>query len=287
MSHFSVMVIGENVEEQLAPYDENKRLEIPVINGEVSWYTKETMMEYYKKPEHGGLDLPFDELYALKGSDWNNNEYQKRDGVWVKTSTYNPKSKWDWYQLGGRWNGFLKLKYGHKGTNGDDDKIGYCDQTIKKSIDVKGMRNEAGDKAGKYYDTVMELIAGTPEPIYWSDFIKRVENNEIEIDVARTQYHDQPRLKALSTPEAREKIGFFFSLEDFNVTREEYVQMARNEALSTFAIVKDGEWYQKGEMGWFGMSTDEMTQTEWNNKVSEMFDELPEDTMISIIDCHI
>lgn len=29
--------------------------------------------------------------------------------------TYNPNSKWDWYQVGGRWTGFFKNKKGAKG----------------------------------------------------------------------------------------------------------------------------------------------------------------------------
>ena len=36
MSHFTVMVINGKVDEQLAPYDENERLETPVVTGEVS-----------------------------------------------------------------------------------------------------------------------------------------------------------------------------------------------------------------------------------------------------------
>jgi hypothetical protein len=32
-------------------------------------------------------------------------------------STYNPDSKWDWYDIGGRWNGFLPLK--EKDDNGN------------------------------------------------------------------------------------------------------------------------------------------------------------------------
>lgn len=290
MSHFTVMVIGSNPEEQLAPYDENIKLETPVVTGEVSDEEKNSMIDYYKKTKNGGLDLPFDELYAEKGYDWNGNRFEKRDDKWVEILTYNPKSKWDWYQLGGRWSNFLKLKEGTTGTHGekswmneDTSKPGYCDQTIKGNIDVEGMRNEAGEKAGKYYDEVMEYIKDTPPHIKWKDFIKRVENNEILIDQARTDYNAQPRIVAVST----KKLGWMVNVDEFDVTKEEYIQDARNTVLSTYAILKNGEWFQKGKMGWWGMSSDEMTQSEWNTKVAQMFDELPEDTLISIVDCHI
>jgi len=291
MSHFSVMVIGGRVGEQLAPYDENERLETPVVTGEVSDEDKQSMIEYYKEK---GVEYPtFDELYAEKGDDWNGNEWEKRDDKWVEISTYNPKSKWDWYLLGGRWNGFLKLKEDTTGTMGEQswasepNEIGYCDETIKKNIDVKGMEDECEKEAGERYDKVMSFIKDTPVPTKWSDFIERVKNDEITNDIARMLYHNQPRLKAVSTVEAIKELGYFIEVENFEVTREEYVQRARNKALSTYAIVKDGEWYQKGEMGWWGMSNDEMTQEEWDIKLTEMFDELPDDTLISIIDCHI
>jgi len=288
------MVIGGNVDEQLSKYDENKSLETPVVTGDVSEEEKNSIIEFYKKPENGGLEYPtFDELYAEKGKDWNDNLYEKRDDKWVKISTYNPHSKWDWYELGGRWNGFLKLKEGTQGNNcrrswaNRDCEAGHCDETNKKNIDVEGMRDSAGVNAGEYYDKVMTYIKDTPIPTKWSVFRERLINNEINVDEARSLYHNQPRLKAVSTEEARKELGWFIEIDDFDISREEYIQRARNKALSTHAIVKNGEWYQQGEMGWWGMSTDEMTDDEWDKKVTEMFDELPDDTLISIIDCHI
>lgn len=42
----------------------------------------------------------FEECYAKYGKEWNNNEYQKDvDGIWKERTTYNPKSKWDWWAI--------------------------------------------------------------------------------------------------------------------------------------------------------------------------------------------
>ena len=68
-------------------------------------------------------------------------------------------------------------------------------------------------------------------------------------------------------------------------SRESYIK--RNSYLSTFAIVKDGEWYEKGKMEWFGISKDDMTDLEWNEKFEQLINELPEDTLLSVYDCHI
>ena len=54
-----------------------------------------------------------------------------------------------------------------------------------------------------------------------------------------------------------------------------------------YAVVKDGKWYQKGKMGWWGMSSNEMSQDKWNQKFWEMINSLDPETQLSLIDCHI
>ena len=70
-------------------------------------------------------------------------------------------------------------------------------------------------------------------------------------------------------------------------SKEEYCKEDGNSAISTFAVLKDGVWYEKGEMGWFGMTSNEKDQNEWNTQVALMLESLPDDTLISIYDCHI
>lgn len=291
MSHFTVMVIGPNPEDQLAPYSEHIQLETPEVRGDVTEEEKQRMVEFYKNPEHGGIDLPFDELYEKMGDDWNSNSWVKRDDKWVEISFYNPLSKWDWYQLGGRWSDYLKLKAdatGQRGerswTNPSGQKDGYADAAKKSEIDFEGMRDEAGQQAGESYDKVMVFIKDTPPHKPWSEIISR---DGISIDVARAEYRAQPRILALSTEEARKELGYFIDADDYNVTKEEYIEQARDSAISTFAILKDGKWYEKGKMGWWAMVSDEKEQGEWNKELSKMLDELSDDTMISIYDCHI
>jgi hypothetical protein len=56
--------------------------------------------------------------------------------------------------------------------------------------------------------------------------------------------------------------------------------------VSTWAIVHDGQWIEKTAMGWWGMSA-EVDQTEWDRKHTELIDSLPDDTLLSVYDCHI
>lgn len=289
MSHFTVMVIGNNPEDQLAPYSENIRT-APIVSGEVSEEEKEQMIKFYKER---GFEYPtFDELYKNKGEDWNGNTWRKEKGKWVEISTYNPNSKWDWYQLGGRWTGFLKLKEGVDGEVGEHSlvserrsKPGYADAALKKDIDFESMKNDAAEKASEWYDKVMNLIGHTEPNKSWYKFAEKVEKKEITIDEARKQYHNQPRL--VEVKKHQHEFGLFFSPDEFLTHKEKYVENEKNDAISTFAIVKDGEWYEKGKMGWWAVVQDEKDKDVWNAKVSELLDSVDDDTLISIYDCHI
>lgn len=271
----------------------------PYVTGEVSEEDKQGFIDYYveKHPEHSAKS--FEELYLLFGNEWNNNCWEKREDGWTEISTYNPKSKWDWYQLGGRWRGFFKLKENAKGIVGNpgvfdnEAKEGHVDSALKCLIDFEGMRAEVRKRATETADRVYPVLEGLPALIHWGDItaeqLSTVEPEEegkemTEVEKRRSFYHNQPRAKALTElfPGA-----CFVDYTDFDCTRDEYIQREVNGTCVPYAVVKDGIWYAQGEMGWWGMSNDEMTQDEWNTKVTEMYDSVHPNTLLSLYDCHI
>jgi hypothetical protein len=104
------------------------------------------------------------------------------------------------------------------------------------------------------------------------------------ISVARTAYHGQPAIKALR---ADERTSDIWDIEDYLMSREKYIQDACDGAISTFAVVKDGEWHERGSMGWFGCVSGEKDKGDWFKQVSDMLDSLPDDTLLTVCDCHI
>jgi hypothetical protein len=60
-----------------------------------------------------------------------------------------------------------------------------------------------------------------------------------------------------------ELLGFFDDVEDFARTRDETAASARANAFCFFAVVKDGKWYERGEMGWWGIVHDEKNRDRW------------------------
>ncbi len=389
MSHFTVLVIGDNPEEQLAPYHEfectgvdNEYVkEIDETEQYLTEYNEGTRSMYvdgkgnsfptyddkfYREPteeekEHIGIgwdgkvpytlkdwgdgkgyrpkvkyipegytekEIPIPELYTfceylmgyvemnplIEGNPVNEeHKYSyftsdKNKNVLKVINKTNPDSKWDWYQLGGRWAGYFKLKEikkpscGLKGAtpqfvegimgekswaSSNETGEGFCDSTTKGNIDFDSMRNLAGEEASEKYDEVIEIVGNTPVNEPWKFFLyKYYGDNKVEgytRDMAIEEYDSQERVK---TWKEKSKDPFL-SVDDFNIPKEQYVANARNRACTTFAVVKDSKWYEKGEMGWWSCVTDEKEQSDWNEEFNKLIDSVPNDTLLSVYDCHI
>ena len=127
MSHFIGLCFGNYWEENLEKYDENIRVE-PYVE-----YTKEEVIDKIKlshahnyekaleilsDPEissevrfrnekiiESGLFMSWEDAWK-EAKEWGYIVDEENECL---LSTYNPDSKWDWYVIGGRWNGYLPL----------------------------------------------------------------------------------------------------------------------------------------------------------------------------------
>ena len=211
MSHFCVYVFHDEnttVDELLAPYDENiefapyvlytKEQAIAKVRSEIEAFRNGIYKEYLEDPVkykenwgHNKNHIDYLENEFPKKLNWTDEEcyediakWRREDGMVAEDgsilSTYNPKAKWDWYQVGGRWRGDIP-----------------------------------GDK---------------------------VKMSEVDIDTIDTPY------------------AF---------------------------VTTDGEWVERGEMGWFGISSNEMNEDEWDAKFREYLKTLDKDIILTLVDCHI
>lgn len=355
MSHFVVVVIGDDYESQLAPFDEEIRVEsyedyidltprerggktIPTF--ELSWAARKehlakfcaergiTESEFYsdkievdngklfKQTEPGPIQKEFEDLHehyepsfdldnpspddlariAEILSDEDEEYGADEDGLY-RWSSYNPQSKWDWYQVGGRWQGFFPVKEEAEGTalgspslvmgaRADaDDAV--ADLIRKGDVDFERARNESREAAEKAFDGYWEIIKNHPGTLGWSHFRSLVESGDLEIEQARTQYHDQPGYVALKETSEH---GFLFGcpIDTFGTDRDAYIQRCIDNTLVPYAILHHGKWYQRSEMGWWGVSYNEqMGQDEWNAQVQKLYDSLDDDEQLTAVDCHI
>jgi hypothetical protein len=362
MSHFTVLVIGEDPEGQLAPFQENNMGDCPreymefndvedeerekyetgtierivMPDGRLLDTWEEEAKEYIadvaeklvkagafppppKKPIVNGKrnvvvgdksvlpkaklppkpepvekrKVPYKELFATFEeymAEWCG--HKERDEVGRYGYWSNPNTKWDWYLLGGRWTGYFKLKAGADGTLGEPgafgnkppEPTGYADQCRIKDIDLDGMYEEAEKRANESYDKFEAVTKGLKPPEPWKTFFARFT----DIDVARQKYAEIPWVKALR--KAGMELLFDDTVEYYCVGsggREAFVSKARMNRICTFALLKDGEWYEQGQMGWFGFAADKKEDGVWAFEFHKLLGTLPPDTLVSVYDCHI
>jgi len=270
MSHFTVVVIGPDPEEQLAPFSENLEVE--------PYY--EPADDYDVERAEAGLQilaLSHPELEHIQHlANWLNEEegddtaYKVVDSVLCSRSTRNPKSKWDYCTLGGRWKDFFPQLRGKN-----------KDTCLKKNVDFAKARAKARAAAIETFDTWEEICAGS-RPRSWPEVLKSF--GEANVGAARTAYYKQP---IISDERTQQLIGMGCPVETFGFDRDAYIDKCEARVLVPYAILLHGEWLQKGEMGWFGMSNDTVSQEDWNKKVHDLYESLDGDTPLSLYDCHI
>lgn len=255
MSHFTVLVIGPDPEDQLQPYHEYECTGI--------------------KDEY---------VVFVENEDYEKDELTGKRGHWT-----NPNAKWDWYVLGGRWAGYFTLKPGRFGTQGHHRAKDFAkitgqvveeipkikvDQCVKGDIDIDRMRLEVKVDALAQYQKFIDDLKGEPLPPKWSEFRDRYKN----VEQARTEYNQIPGVRNLRR---------YWDIDHFIKTEDEFVNAAVDSVLVPFAVVKDSKWYERGQMGWFGMAVNEKDKEVWCREFSKLFNSLSDDTILSLYDCHI
>lgn len=283
MSHFTVLVLGDNIESQLEPYFEGEEVE-------TYWRDQDSVEEFAKL--HGvepinSLKFIKDKQKALEAAvNMKIKEYAEDEGrAWrinngrvESESNYNPKSKWDWYEIGGRWSGFFTLKDGSK-----------SDQAKKSEIDFEAMEANEEKEAREYHKKVREAFGGEIPvvEVTWDEVL--ADDSIGDIEAKRAYYHSQPamKLKAKAEKKNPDLFGWGFSLEYINPDEDEYANKIKAKAYSTYAVLAGGEWYEKGKMGMFGMSDDKMTEEEWLSSLKKLVEDASDDTLFTLVDCHI
>lgn len=71
-------------------------------------------------------------------------------------------------------------------------------------------------------------------------------------------------------------------------TNEDYVSKIDWEDILPFAFVTPiGEWHERGKMGWWACVFNEKSHDNWKSEFKEFLGSLDEDTIVTVVDCHI
>jgi hypothetical protein len=57
--------------------------------------------------------------------------------------------------------------------------------------------------------------------------------------------------------------------------------------IEAFAVLMDGKWYERGEMGWWGAVSDEKDKDAWKQEFQKLLGGLLGTTWLTVVDCHI
>ena len=221
---------------------------------------------------------------ARYGEDSDPMLYDELSGRAYQMSTYNPDSKWDWYQVGGRWTGHFRARrgaermdviYGQPGfmtpANSDPRK---CDGGPKRALDLKARW--------------LKLVDGIPEARPWREFADLIGKVDgYGIDRAREEYGSQPRVQAIRGTDY-DRFGTS-SIETYQKPERQFVELQRAQAVPGFALLTlEGRWMAPGRMGWFGSSSDsESDRAGYYEAANAYIESLSDSTWLIAVDCHI
>lgn len=241
------------------------------------------------------------------------------DGRWGRWT--NPNHKWDWWRVGGRWSGLLLLKPGAEGLKGEPgmnpnigaperttqaDRNGY-DMAKVRDVDLAAMKIRNVRERRECVDEVVAKIMAAQQltreqvEIRWANYSKAVseEMKTWEALPKRKRIPFWQHLDASGHPvivlerSKDRSVATVAMLSDYfgahvpldKPDLEAYITSA--PALSTHAVLRDGKWYERGGMGWWGIVHDEEDQATWNAKFEEMLAGLDPNSVIAVVDCHI
>lgn len=155
-------------------------------------------------------------------------------GTGIYRSTYNQISKWDWWCIGGRWNGYLS-DYDPESDPNNFEQCPVCGGT--------------GERTDMEVDNGCNGCSGKGERLKWHSAFPKQSSNIMPVSGLSL---DNPEVWAKQCP---------------------------------FAIVTpDGKWNEKGEMGWWGITTNE--KGNWKDEAKEIL-KAHEDKWLVVCDLHI
>lgn len=305
MSHYSLVVFGSDVSDKLAPYSETDN----------DYFTDEDVTEsvLYSIENHYSIDvekLSFEELLntvkewanyvVLTETEFEEDGHPETSYVLIDDNNtkiiaiydyFNHSGKWDWYSESGKWTSFFKVK---KDVSEDDYEVdiegtnpnlivkGYADSIRKKDIDFEGMREDFVKEYLPVYDLYKELTKAMPE---YKTFEMIRKENPNESNESLINIHDEQEIiKMIHNLESDHPLKsylnkkFIFSLEEFMLTREDFKKYKGISAYTPNSYIGlDGLFYAK----------EGMSEEEHKKQFQEYLDSVPDDTWMTIVDCHI
>lgn len=222
----------------------------------------------------------------------------------------NPRAKWDWWQVGGRYSGLLMPRNKSEAMKGRPGLMGsQCDE---KGADV-ARKSNVDWEAMAHRDQVQRLSA--IETVLAKIGAATGKSRDELLEIHRAACATWPELRAAY--DANTKVAFFDFINnlhsshpvriardlklwhsfdgivgDYGVgcpeTEPDPIEWAKKpEPFTCFAMVKDGQWLERGEMGWWACVSNEKDKDMFEQEFTAALDSVPDDHWLTVVDCHI
>jgi len=292
MSHFTVLVVGNDPEKQLAPFNEQPKKGSPYLKFE------DKTDEFLKEYQTGTTS----EFYCSSSSSWgaeiSNDLFNK-----LKENQVGFESD---YVVRKNFGSYFKNRCRYRAYERDENNKPIF--TSKQWFEVIGVKETTHPDMDVCFEGVVRIKKidapkELPLNVMYStfdDFISNYHGIESEPDgkygywrnpnskwdwfTLGGRYSGKIQLKVGTTGETG-KSGAFDN--EVGIDSAKKGDIANLNEIQTFAVLKDGQWYERGEMGWWACVSNEMTDEQWDAEYNKLISDLPDDTLLSIYDCHI
>jgi hypothetical protein len=225
----------------------------------------------------------------------------------VTTTTSNPDGKWDWYQLGGRWSGFLPIKPGSRVFELDEQSWAAGERGLGSEsaelpedradtadiidIDFDGEFQRVYDEVAEEYDAYSRVFAKHGEIMGWSAFFaaKQAEGMTREAIGAEWTIYSKPFAKDLEKfpssffgPDIITRMG----KPDDPDQREKVALRAATRSMLPGAIIWESTGWEESPEQWM-VAPDNLDDVHaWQEEQTKRLRALPGDTRIWAVDIH-
>ena len=243
------------------------------------------------------VEVPFREVFSYEEFATDYHGYLKGPdghfGLW-----HNPRARWDWWVVGGRWSGFYPLKPGRTrllgecGSFDNEPEKGRGDIVHVSDIDMDTVAAETREAAEKFWTEWTALLDGKRFPMFEGPRERAVSLGLLE--VVQGPATSTATTRAIPWTEAHPSVkdarrgwhdvAKLITRDDF---LREYVECF--SPILTYAALDSQGWHAPGEMGWWVVDRSEPSDKAAFQRefVKQFIRTAAPDDMLVVCDCHI
>jgi len=250
------------------------------------------------------------EAYNKRYEDEEFPHYVNSDGDICQATTANPAGHWDWYQVGGRWAGQLRIHPGRAifdddadrtyslgerswANEGEDIPRDRADTAFVADVDFLGQYQEGYDAAIDYYRRYSDAIRPYWPVLGWRQYLAKAEAEGKTADQARVEYqlYAKPSSTALDDAGLSDGWGADPVTHCGEPDSEERAKLIAHRtglmmAIPSNVVFESDGWHQSDAGLWSSAEEDREKDMRFGEEMWSRILDLPPTARIWAVDAH-